>query len=136
VEGMTTDVKPDDTAAPAKKISSFDLSAIKVSASSHEFNEFSELKEDDDLETILNSTYENGSTQETHDRQAEMVLFHRTVKSIFEEEEALLNLHMSVIQVRIFFLFDFQTHFCMPTQLVGFTTTFVALISGKCRAFN
>jgi hypothetical protein len=103
VEGMTTDVKPDDTAAPAKKISSFDLSAIKESASSHEFNEFSELKEDDDLETILNSTYENGSTQETHDRQAEMVLFHRTVKSIFEEEEALLNLHMSVIQVRILF---------------------------------
>ena len=98
MEGFTTDVKHDDIQS-IKKISTID---IKDPASSYGFNEFSELKEDDDdLETILNSTFENTSTHETFDRQADMVLFHRTVKSIFEEEEALLNLHMSVIQVWI-----------------------------------
>lgn len=97
MEGIT-DLKPDD-AGTNKKIVSIDLNMIKSPSRDQNLYEDTDLNEDDDLETILNSTFENDSTHETNDRQADMVLFHRMVKSIFEEEEALLNLHMSVIQV-------------------------------------
>jgi hypothetical protein len=100
VEGVVVDAKAEDI-APLKKNPSLDLKAAHESTVANELNDYSVLQ-DDDLETILNSTYENFTANETHDRQADMVLFHRTVKSLFEEEEALLNLHMSVIQVRTY----------------------------------
>jgi hypothetical protein len=40
--------------------------------------------------------YTSGEEKDTE----EITQFHRTVQTLFEEEENLLNLHMSVIQVR------------------------------------
>ncbi len=52
----------------------------------------------------------------------QVVELHRTVQSLFDEEEALLNLHMNVIQVVFFMLlskaldYDFVLIFTLSRQ--------------------
>ena len=60
----------------------------------------------DDLDILHNSlkgkNSEEGLYTSNDEIDAEEVAqFHRTVQNLFEEEESLLNFHMSVIQVRL-----------------------------------
>lgn len=51
---------------------------------------------------ILHVSLRNQSTEEdlfSSDDERNVAQFHRTVQNLFEEEENLLNTHMSVIQV-------------------------------------
>ena len=56
----------------------------------------------DDLDVLHKSLKGQHSEEESPEEKTtdEVAQFHRTVQTLFEEEETLLNLHMSVIQVK------------------------------------
>uniref|UniRef100_A0A7S4JQC1 Kinesin-like protein n=1 Tax=Odontella aurita TaxID=265563 RepID=A0A7S4JQC1_9STRA len=56
----------------------------------------------DDLEILHASLKDDNSEEESSDNGAAVAQLHRTVQALFEEEEDLLNLHMSIIQVSVF----------------------------------
>jgi len=58
------------------------------------------LPEDpDDIDILHASLRESSKTDDVEEKSENVVELHKTVQSLFEEEENLLNLHMSVIQV-------------------------------------